>query len=80
MLEARRKVIITDCRFNNEIKMVNRLLEKYNGLSIEVTGRSGIQSSHVSESIPLCVEKLDNSGTLDELKDQIQSLVTQYDL
>lgn len=68
-INKRERCIVSDVRFANEAALV-----RANGILVHVVGRGGIKGSHISESGVEIGEfdiVLDNSGSLDDLRSQL---------
>jgi hypothetical protein len=72
-ISLHKKVVITDCRFKNEIE----LIKKYDGKIIKINRDNCIAGSHISEHEWMSANFdhiIDNNGTIEELYSNFESL------
>ncbi|MFC0245850.1 deoxynucleotide monophosphate kinase [Falsochrobactrum ovis] len=73
LLDAGHKVVVDDCRFANEAKMVRSL----GGIVVRIQGRGGIASSHESEKVAFEPDAiLMNNGSVASFHDRLDSLLS----
>jgi hypothetical protein len=67
------RVVVDDCRFENEARSVRRL----GGLVVRIAGRAGTASKHISEAMLFEADvDIDNCGELDVLHAQLNLAIT----
>jgi hypothetical protein len=65
ILEAGGRVVVDDCRFENEADVVRSI----GGVIVRLTGRGGIAGGHVSEEQTWLADHLvENTGTVEDLR------------
>jgi hypothetical protein len=68
------KVVITDCRFENELKFVKNI--NGNVVSIMICRKTKTKDDHISEKIDFKTDhSIDNNGTINELNNKLMSIL-----
>jgi dephospho-CoA kinase len=72
--KLRGKVVITDCRFENELKFVKGVHK--DTISIMVHRKTNTKDEHISENVAFETDHIiDNNGTIDELNNKLINIL-----